>query len=218
MYRFFAFVTVIFASLLAACAGSEPVPEPGMEVIQHGHGEEMQVATDVDWNDYTKIILHAAPVEFRENWKSDQERLHGKEIRNEDVKRIENAVSGQLSKVMYKTLSGKGGYEMTSESGDGVMVFQPNIVDLDVQAAGWVQNSILESLPAYRGGMTIELVIRDSVSDKLLAVAWQRQSDPYVDDMDNTANFSNALAFRTMSKTWADWLLKQLDKARSGTE
>ena len=216
MKRFATFTTFISISLLVACAGPAPVPEPGMEVIQHGHGEEMQIATDVDWNSYTKIILRAAPVEFRENWKSDQERLHGKEIRDEDVKRIEDAVSGQLSKVMYKTLSESGGYEMTSESGEGVMVFQPNIIDLDVQATGWVQNSILESLPAYRGGMTIELVIRDSVSDKLLAVAWQNQSDPYADDMDRTANFSNALAFRTMSKTWADWLLKQLEKTKSG--
>ena len=137
-------------------------------------------------------------------------------IRDEDVKRIEDAVSGQLSKVMYKTLFEKGGYEMTSESGEGVMVFQPNIVNLDVQAVGWVQNSILESLPAYRGGMTIELVIRESVSDELLAVAWQNQSDPYEYDLDRTANFSNALAFRTMSNTWADWLLKQLEKLRSG--
>jgi hypothetical protein len=214
MNRIPLFTTVTLTTLLAACAGPPPSPEPGMEVIYFARDGEMQVATEVDWNGYSKIILHAAPVEFRENWKSDQERLHGREIRDEDVKRIENAVSGQLSKVMYKTLSEKGGYEMTSESGDGVMDFQPNIVDLDVQATGWVQNSILESLPANRGSMTIELVISDSVSKEVLAVAWQNQSDPYDDDLTTAKNFSNALAFRTMSQTFADWLLKQLDKAR----
>ena len=136
MNRIPLFTTVTLTTLLAACAGPPPSPEPGMEVIYFARDGEMQVATEVDWNGYSKIILHAAPVEFRENWKSDQERLHSREIRDEDVKRIENAVSGQLSKVMYKTLSEKGGYEMTSESGDGVMDFQPNIVDLDVQATG----------------------------------------------------------------------------------
>ena len=216
MYRLFAFTTLIFSTFLLSCAGPAPVPEPGMELIHHGHGEEMQVATDVDWNNYTKIILQTAPVEFRENWRSDQERLHGRTIRDEDIKRIEDAVAGQLTKAMYRALSERGGYELTSESGVGVMHLMPNIVDLDVQAAGWVQNSILESLPDSRGSMTVELVVRDSVSDKLLAVAWQQQSDPRGGDMEMTISVSNASAFRLMSQNWADWLLKQLDKARSG--
>ena len=216
MKRFITFVLLSLTTFLLGCAGPAPAPEPGMQVIQHGRGEEMQVATGVDWNGYSKILLHAAPVEFTDNWRSNQERLHGRELRDEDVERIKASVSGQLSKALVRALSERGGYEMTTESGPGVMEFMPNIVDLDIAATGWVQSSILESLPAYRGGMTIELVIRDSVSDELLAVAWQNQSDPYEYDMDRTANFSNALAFRTMSNTWADWLLKQLEKARSG--
>jgi hypothetical protein len=216
MKRFITYALLSLTTFLLGCAGPAPAPEPGMQVIQHGRGEEMQVATGVDWNGYSKILLHAAPVEFTDNWRSNQERLHGRELRDEDVERIKASVSGQLSKALVRALSERGGYEMTTESGPGVMEFMPNIVDLDIAATGWVQSSILESLPAYRGGMTIELVIRDSVSDELLAVAWQNQSDPYEYDMDRTANFSNALAFRTMSNTWADWLLKQLEKARSG--
>lgn len=216
MNRLFVFTTSIISTLLLSCAGPAPVPEPGMEVVHHGYGEEMQLATDVDWNNYTKIILHTAPVEFRENWRSDQERLQGKALREEDIKRIEDAVAGQLARTMYRTLSEQGGYELTSESGVGVMHFMPNIVDLDVHAAGWVQNSILESLPESRGSMTTELVIRDSVSDSLLGVAWQQQSDPRGGDMELTISVSNATAFRLMSQNWANWLLKQLDKARSG--
>lgn len=215
MYRLLTFMACLFTTLLLACAA--PVPEPGMKVLHHGQGEEMQVAVDVDWNSYTKIILHTAPVEFREHWKSDQERLQGKTIRDSDVQRIKTAVAGQFDKAMFTALSERGGYEITSESGPGVMQFMPNIVDLDVQEVGWVQNSILESLPESRGSMTIELVIRDSVSDKLLAVAWQRQSDPRGGDMEMTISVSNATAFRLMSKSWASWLLKRLDEAKSGS-
>ena len=85
MKRFATFTTFISISLLVACAGTAPAPEPGMEVLQYAHGEEMQIATDVDWNSYTKIILRAAPVEFRENWKRDKERIHVKENRYESV-------------------------------------------------------------------------------------------------------------------------------------
>ena len=64
-------------------------------------------------------------------------------------------MTGQISKEIDKTLSDSGFYDSTSESGECLMVFQQNIVDLDVQATGWVQNIILESLPAYRGGLSI---------------------------------------------------------------
>jgi hypothetical protein len=175
----------------------------------------MQVATGVDWNSYTKIILHTAPVEFADYWRRNQERLHGRNIRDEDVARIEAAVSGRLAKAMYETLTEQGRYELTSESGPGVMVFMPNIVDLDVHAAGWVQGSILESAADSRGHMITELVIRDSVSDRLLAVAWQQQSDPRESDMEMTTSVSNALAFRLMSQHFADWVLGHLDDLRA---
>lgn len=216
MNRFITFTALCFTSFLMSCAGPAPAPEPGLEVLQHGRGHEMQVATDVDWNSYTKIILHEAPVEFVEDWRRNQERLHGRTIRDEDVARIEAAVSGRLAKAMYETLGERGGYELTSESGPGVMVFWPNIIDLDVQATGWVQGSILESLPAYRGRMTTELVIRDSVSDKLLAVAWQHQTDPRESDTEWSTSFSNAHAFRLMSENFADWILGRLDELRAG--
>lgn len=215
MYRLMTSAVLCFTTFLMGCAGPAPVPEPGLEVLQHARGEEMQVATDVDWNSYEKIILHSAPVAFTDNWRSNQERLHGKEMRDEDVERFAAAVSGQLNKVMYKTFSESGGYELTSESGPGVMVFMPNIVDLDIAAIGLVQNSILESLPDSRGRMTTEMVIRDSVSNKLLAVAWQDQTDPRQGDMEMTTNVSNTQAIRLMSQNFASWLLKQLEKAGS---
>ena len=215
MNRFIAFTILCVTVFLLSCAGPAPAPEPGLEVLQYGRGHEIQVATDVDWNSYTKIILHEAPVEFVDNWRRNQERLHDRAIRDEDVARIEAAVSGRLAKAMYETLVERGGYEPTSESGPGVMVFWPNIIDLDIQATGWVQGSILESLPASRGSMTTELVIRDSVSDKLLVVAWQQQTDPRESDTEWTMSVSNAYAFRLMSQNFAGWIVGLLDDLKA---
>jgi hypothetical protein len=216
MHRLLATAALVFSILLSACSSHAPVAEPGMEVLRHAHGEEMQIASDVDFGSYSKVILQAVPVEFREHWRRDQERLHGRPMRDEDVERIRKAVGVRFDKVMYDTLTGRGGYELTSESGPGVMRFLPNIVDLDVQEVGWIEGSILESLPESRGSMTVEIVIRDSVTDKLLAVAWQRQSDPRAGELEMTINVSNDQAFRLMSQNWANWLLAQLDKAKSG--
>lgn len=213
IYRSLTFTTAVLASLLIACATPEPVPEPGMEVLKHARNEEMQVTTGVDWNSYSKIILHTAQVEFRENWKRDQERNHGIVIRDDEMEMFRAAVSDQLAKVMEKRISEGNDYELTSESGAGVMRFLPNIVDLDIRGPGWVQNSIVESMTNSRGSMTIEIVIRDSVSDEILAVAWQDQSDPQEGYMEMTNVVNNTMAFRLMMQRWTDWVLKQLEKA-----
>lgn len=217
MNRYLTFATLISTATLLACAGPAPAPEPGMKVQHHSRGEEVQVATDVDLSGYTKIILHSAPVTFMENWQRKQERLHGKQIRDEDVERIREAVSDRLAQAMSAALTEQGGYELTSDSGPDVMEFQPNIVDLNIQATGWMENSIVEYLPQTRGEMTVEVVIRDSASEKLLAVASQQQSDPRQGDMERTLSVNNAHAFRVMSRNWASWLVDQLDEARAGS-
>jgi hypothetical protein len=183
-----------------------------MEILHWSHREEMQVATVADWDSYRKIILHTAPVEFRKNWVRDQERIAGNPVREEDVERIRKGVADQFGKVMYETLSEQGGYEMTSESGAGVMRFSPRIVDLDIQEPGRMHRSMVEASVNTRGSMTIELVIHDSESEELLAAAWQRQSDPHEGEVDTTS-VSNTLAFRRMMQNWADWLLDHLEEA-----
>ena len=215
MFRLSTIAAPVFSAFLLACSSTTPVPEPGMEILRNAYGEEMQVAAVADFNAYTKIILQSAPVEFRDHWRRDQERLHGRPLRDEDVERIRSSIGARFDRVMYDTLSGPGGYELTRESGPGVMLFLPNIVDVDVRATGWVESSILESLPESRGYMTVELVIRDAVTDELLAVAWQRQNDPRRGAMDMPVNVSNEQAFRLMSQNFARWLLKQLDEAKS---
>ena len=215
MHRSLTIATTFFIMFLTACAGPAPVPEPGLEILQHARNEEMQVAPDIDWDSYTKIILHNAPVAFRENWQRDQERIKGSAIREESIEMFKTNVSDQLSKVMRKRITERGDYELTGESGPGVMSFQPNIVDLDIRGPGWVQDSILESMTNSRGSMTIEVVIRDSVTDKLLAVAWQDQSDPQEGYMEMTNTVNNTVAFRLMMQRWNDWLFAQLKKAKA---
>jgi hypothetical protein len=200
--------------MLLACAGPAPEPQPGMEVIQYGRDGEMQVAGDVDWSKYTKVILHTAPVEFREDWVRDQERTFSKPIHEKDLERLKKGVSDQFGKVMYKALSGPGGYDVTSEIGAGVMLFSPSIVELDIKDPGLVQAASVEAVFNTRGSMTIELVITDSESGELLAAAWQEQSDPHEGDLDSTTSVSNTLAFRRMMENHARWLLDGLAKAR----
>jgi hypothetical protein len=185
-----------------------------MEVVQYDRGGEMQVATGVDLAGYTKVILHTAPVEFREHWVRDQERINGKPFLEEDLERLKKGVSDQFNKVMYAALSDKGGYDMTNDIGAGVMLFSPGIVNLDIRDHGLGQAALVESAVYSRGSMTIELVITDAESGELLAAAWQDQADPHAGDLDSTTSVSNSLAFRRMMESYSRWLLKGLEKAK----
>lgn len=213
--RIFTIATVISMALLTACAGPEPVPEPGLEVLRHARNEEMQVAPGVDWSSYTKVILHTAPVEFRDHWKQDQERNYGVTLRDEELERFKTSVSDQYAKVVVKRLSEGDAYELTKEAGPGVMHFIPRIADLDIRGPGMIQSSILESVVNSKGSATFEMVIRDSVSDELLAVAWQEQSDPDEGYLEPTNTVNNTVAFRLMIQRSTDWLIKQLEKAEA---
>ena len=214
MQRISITVSAVLIGLLTACAGPAPEPQAGMEVIQYGRDGEMQVASGVDWNAYTKVILHTAPVEFREHWVQDQERIIGKPFRDEDLERLKEGVSDQFDKVMYGALSDEGGYDVTKEIGPGVMLLSPSIVNLDITDTGLGQAAMVESVTHTRGSMTVEIVITDAESGKLLAAAWQDLDDPHEGDLDSTTSVSNTLAFRRMMESHADWLLKGLDKAK----
>lgn len=211
MKRFYISITVL---LIAACAAQAPVPDPGFEVVDYDRDGAIQVAFDVDWNAYTKVILEPATVEFRENWVRDQERLYDKTIRESDEERIKTSASDLLAKVLTRELPDDGGYEIIDEAGAGVMRWTPRIVDLDIIAPDRVSDTISESLVDSQGRMTIELEIHDSVSGKLLAKASQYQSDPYKGYMERTTSATNAVAFRLMMLRWTDWLFEQLDAVR----
>ena len=200
--------------LITACAAQAPAPDPGIEVIYYDRHSEFQVASDVDWNSYGKVLLEKASVEFRDNWVRDQKRLYDKNIRETDEERIKTSASDLLAKVITRELPGDGGYEITDEAGAGVMRWTPRIVKLDIVAPDRVSDTISDSLVDSQGSLTIELDIHDSVSGKLLAKASQYQSDPYKGYMERTTSATNAQAFRLMMLRWTDWLFEQLDSVR----
>lgn len=211
----FRFIVVSLTLSMLACSSGPPVtPEPGMEIIEHDRDGEFQAAIGVDWSAYSKILLETATVEFRDNWVRDQKRYDDNIVRERDVVRIKTGASELLGKVLTRELSGAG-YEMTDESGPGVMRFTPRIVDLDIVAPDRISDNIVVSLTDSQGSLTLELEIHDSVSGVLLATTRQYRDDPYKGYMERTTSATNSRAFRLMMERWADWLIERFDEIRS---
>lgn len=211
------FRTLVIALTLSmlACSGQSVTPEPGMEVIGHGRDGEFQATIGIDWSAYSKIQLETATVEFRKNWVRDQKQLNDNIIRERDEVRIKTGASDLLAKVVSRALP-DAGYELSGESGPGIMRFTPRIVDLNIVAPDRVSDTISVSLTDSQGNFTLELDIYDSVSNTLLATTRQYQEDPYKGYLERTTSVTNNRAFRLMMERWADWLFEQLDSVRAG--
>jgi hypothetical protein len=155
-------------------------------------------------------MLETATVEFRDKWVEDQRRRHDNVIREDDQERIKTGASDLFRDVMLRKLAGEG-YTVVTESGAGVMVFKPRIVDLDVHAPDRVRNHIGFALADSKGYMTVELDIRDAASGELLATSTRFMSDPEQGYLERANTVTNRQAFRIMLMRWSDWLFEGLD-------
>ena len=214
IYRFI--IAALFALSISVLADTDPTEtsDSRLEIIEQGrHGEILAVA-DVDWNTYSKVQIERATVEFRKNWVRDQRTRSGLIIREKDEQRIKSDMADLLHDVLGRELSGKGGYEITDESGADVMRLTPRVVDLDIVAPDRVRDNIGYALTDSQGSMTLELEVHDSLDGELLATSRQYREDPIKGYMEWTTSVTNKRAGRFMLERWSGWLREWLDEAR----
>jgi len=212
----FCTLLVLSVSVLADTAPPEAAVSD-LEVIEQDKYGEFLAAGNVDWSSYSKVQLEKGTVAFRKNWVRDQRRHSDIVIRERDEERIKSDMSDLLHKILTGELTGKGGYEMTDQSGADAMRFTPRIVDLDIIAPDRVRDNIGFALADSKLSMTLELEIYDSVSGELLAKSWQYQDDPYKGYMEEANSVSNRQAARLMLLRWSTWLQERLDEVGNDT-
>ena len=213
MHRTKLSAALVFATMLFACAGPAPQPNPGFVIIDQDRVGEIQVAEDVDWASYATVLLAPATVEFREDWVQDQRRLRDNSIRDKDQERIKSEISNALDEMLFKELTNKG-YTVTNERVAGAMLFRPRIVELDIYLPSRVKNYIGFSMIDSKGRMKIELEIFDPTSGKLLLTSWRDLDDPQDGVLELADSAGNQRAFYLMMRRWADWLFDGLDDVR----
>ena len=211
-------ITSLALALLAtaAMAKSDPpeVSIEGLELVEKDRRGEIYADPDVDWNQYTQILLERAPVSFRKNWQRDQNRYDPWKVKNQDVEKIKTGLSDLFHDVFNEELTENGGYTMTDSSGDDVMTIKPRIVDLDVYAPDTMRSGMNRSFTQEAGRMTLILEIYDSISGDIIAKLSHRQNAPNYGWMQWTTSVSNNAEARRMLQRWATALRVRLDEAR----
>ena len=193
------------------------VNDEGMELVKDSNLATVYADPGADLGIYKRIWLQDATVAFKKDWQRDQNRSRPLKVRDEDMKRIQEDVATLFREVFTKELI-DGGYELTEEIGDDVLIVKPAIVDLDVtapdiQRTGGREHSFSESA----GEMTLNLELFDSITGDKIVKATDRKRDFQRGYLQWRTSVSNRADARRMMTSWAKALRSTLDEARSAT-
>ena len=161
---------------------------------------------------YNRVYITEPLVAFKKNWKRDQNRGSIK-VNNNDIKRIKTAVSELFMEVFTAELE-KGGYSLTNERAEDVLIVRPAIIDLNVNAPDVRSAGRTETFASSAGSMTLYLELYDSQTDDLLAKALDPTADRQSSWMQWQTKVANRAAGKRMMQPWAEALRKGLDEAR----
>ncbi len=218
-------ISLAIMALILAIATTSPawakknlpaVNDEGMELVKDSELATVYADPGVDLSIYKRIWLEDATVAFKKNWQRDQNRSHAFKVRTKDMERIQNDVATIFREVFTKELL-DGGYEMTEEAGDDVLMVKPAIVDLDVIAPDIQRTGRTDSYSESAGEMTLNLELYDSLTGDKIAKATDRKRDYRRGYLEWRTSVNNRADARRMMTSWAKALRSSLDEARSAT-
>ena len=187
----------------------------GLKLIDKNRRGEVYADPDLDWAEYSEIILDRPTVSFRKYWQRDQNRSRTNRVKTEDMERIKSELADLFEEVFTEELTSKGGYTVAEASGENVMRITPHIIDLDVSAPDIRQTNMTRNYTEQAGEMTLKLAIFDSVTGDLVATLQNRQAAPRRGYMQWTTSASNRAEARLMLQKWAKDLGERLAEARA---
>ena len=214
----------IFALLLSFAAVSitwakkdlPPVNDEGMELVKNSDLATVYADPGADLSIYKRIMLLDASVAFKKNWQRDQNRGNPLRVKDKDMLKIQEEVATEFREVFTKELT-DGGYIMTDEPGEDVLLVKPAIVDLDVHAPDIQSSTLTRSYAESAGEMTLNLELFDSLTDDKIVKATDRQRDFDRGRLEWRTSVSNRADARRMMTRWAKALRSLLDEARAST-
>jgi len=210
---------VVIPMLLCATLGAFPAlaagsaaTDEGLEKVDVKHVDVVYRRPGVNWGGYTRVLLGPVTVSFSRSWDPRDYGASGLEAA--DVERMRRELATLVHETFAKVL-GEGGYEVVQAAGEGVLLVEPDIVDLYVNAPDPMEPGRSRTYVLNAGEMTLALGLRDSVTGTLLARARDRKRGteyPWLTIADRVLN--RAEAERALAG-WAKQLRQNLDAARA---
>ena len=130
-------VAVLSVLLATAVVAKDALPEVSHDGLHLMKGTKLQAVymkPGASLEAYDKVALLACFVAFNKNWQrnyNDETASLMDRISDKDMKNIRDKLAQEFNKVFTEVLT-KGGHQMVTEGGSGVLIIQPAIVNLEV--------------------------------------------------------------------------------------
>ena len=182
----------------------------GLQPVKDARVAMAYVDPDADFTAFKRVAILDPYVAFRANWQRDQNRSRSRNIRSSDIERIKSDVAHLFRDVFIERLQ-SGGFDITTEGGEDVLILRPAIIDLDITAADTRSAGRSRTYTTSSGAATIYLELIDADSGDLLGRAADRQAARHAGNMMTWNNrVTNTAEARRMFGRWADKLVEFL--------
>lgn len=190
-------------------------------------GMELKVSTrstiaykkeDVNFSEYTKVLILPSQVAFKKNWQRDYNRDQASlsmRLKDKDVLRIKAGVAELFDEVFAEEFSKNNQNVIVTEAATGVLLMKPIIINLDVNAPDLQSATNVRTYTSEAGQATLFLELYDSVSGEILAriidneIVGDNHYAQWANRVSNTAD-----AKRTIRK-WAKALRSKYEEAQA---
>ena len=206
----------LLLSVSGLSAAKVEIPEVTADGLQHVRDSKLALVyaqPGVDFGQYQRIYLADTYVAFKKNWQRSQNRSGSQRVSVSDMEKIKTEMATLFRQVFTETLE-ESGYELVTERAEDVLIIRPAIINLYIVAPD-VSTGISHSYSESAGEMTLYLELSDSVSDDVIAKAYDRKLDRETGYFKWRNRGTNRAAARRILKVWANVLKEGLDEARA---
>jgi len=201
---------------LAPAADSPPAEShDGLRLVSSKNADVLYTRPGASLAGYKRIALLDCYVAFRKDWQRDQNSGSLK-VKSSDMQRIKRELAERFREVFTEELQKDGGYALTTEAAEDVLIMRPAIIDLDVTAPDVMTAGRSYTFATDAGSMTLYVELFDGSSGEILARVVDREHARENVRMMWQNSVRNSVEAERMLKKWAGLARTALERARSG--
>ena len=210
-------LTLAYPVDVSASEAPPQVSKDGLQLKTHTKQRLVYVKPGATFNQYNRVMILDCYVEMQKDWQRNYNAdVAGgdpsRQVSNDDVKRITNALATEFKKVFTTELQ-KGGYQVTNTPAPDVLLLRPAIINVQVTAPDIMSAGMDVNVITSAGSGTFYLELWDPSTNTILARAMDAEADqqPFARQANAVTNRQAADIILT---SWADDLVKHLDAVR----
>lgn len=166
-----ALLTLVLLTLLpfapTQAAESAALSHDGLEAVKSSKVDTLYRRPGATLAGYKQVLLLDCEVAFRKHWQQDHSAI-GERVTGADMDRIRKGLAADFRKIFSEEL-GKGGYTVTDQPGEDVLVLRPAIVGLDIAAPDVMSAGRSRSFATSAGEMTLFVELFDGATGEIIA-------------------------------------------------